>query len=151
VKLERLYTRKVLATTRNTSLVEASVTMHRFGVGALLVMDDAEHDGPPVGIVTDRDIVVRGCASENAHVGDVMTPVVATVPEHADTHEAIELMRAHAVRRLVVTDKRGDVCGIVSIDDIVDGLATDLAAASAVLKGEVRRDSAGLGEVRIGG
>jgi predicted transcriptional regulator len=151
MKLERIYTRRVLATTRGTSVVEAAVTMSRFAVGALLVFDDDEHDGPPVGIVTDRDIAVRGCAAENVRVSDVMTPVVATVSDQADTHEAIELMRAHAVRRLIVTDKRGDVCGIVSIDDVVDGLATDLAAASAVLKGEVRRDSAGLGEVRVGG
>jgi CBS domain-containing protein len=60
-------------------------------------------------------------------------------------------MRAHGVRRLVVTDGDGAICGIVSVDDIVDGLSADLAAAAAVLKGEVKRDAAGLGEVKIGG
>ncbi len=151
MKLERIYTRKVLATTRLATLTEASVAMHRFGVGALLVMEDDEPDGEPIGVVTDRDIVTRGCRSEVATVGDVMTPVVATVSEQADSHEAVELMRAHGVRRLIVTGAGGDVRGVVSIDDIVDGLAADLAAASSVLKGEVRHDSAGLGEVRVGG
>jgi hypothetical protein len=60
-------------------------------------------------------------------------------------------MRAHGVRRLVVTRHDGEVCGMLSIDDIVDGLSTDLAAAAAVLKGEVRLDAAGLGEVKVGG
>jgi len=80
-----------------------------------------------------------------------MTPVVATVSEDADSHEALGLMHAHGVRRLVVTGKRGRVCGILSVDDIVDGLSTELAQAAAVLRGEIRRDSAGLGEVKVGG
>jgi CBS domain-containing protein len=80
-----------------------------------------------------------------------MTPVVATVGEDADSHEALELMRAHGVRRLVVTGRRGKACGILSIDDIIDGLSAELAAAASVLKGEIRRDAAGLGEVKVGG
>jgi CBS domain-containing protein len=151
MKIERIYTRKVLATTRNASIAEAAAAMLRFQVGSLLVMDDAHPHAAPVGIVTDRDIALQGFASEANTVGAVMTPVVASVAEGADAHEALELMRAHGVRRLLVVGKRGEARGILSIDDIVDGLSADLAAAAAVLKGEIRRDSAGLGDVRVGG
>ncbi len=152
MKIERVYTRKVLATTRSASISEAAAAMRRFRVGALLVMDGgAASAASPVGIVTDRDLALAGFASEALTVGAAMTPVIATVREDADVHEALETMRAHGVRRLVVTDARGEVCGIVSIDDIVDGLSADLAAAAAVLRGEIRRDGAGLGEVKVGG
>ncbi|HUL55482.1 MAG TPA: CBS domain-containing protein [Usitatibacter sp.] len=151
MKVERIYTRRVLATTRGASLAEAASAMQRFGVGSLLVMDDECPDGAPVGIVTDRDIALMGFASEASSVGSAMTPVIATVSEEADAHEALELMRAHGVRRLLVTGRRGKACGIISIDDIVDGLSTELAAAAAVLKGDIRRDASGLGEVKVGG
>ena len=107
--------------------------------------------GGPVGIVTDRDLALQGFASQAFTVGAVMTPVVAMVSYEADIHEALEIMRAHGVRRLVVNDGAGSVRGIISIDDIVDGLSAELAAAAAVLKGEPRRDAAGLGEVKVGG
>jgi Predicted signal-transduction protein containing cAMP-binding and CBS domains len=151
MKVERVYTRRVLATTRNASIAEAAAAMRRFKVGALLVMDEANgKPARPVGIVTDRDLALEGFASESLTVGTAMTPVVATVRESADIHEALGVMRAHGVRRLIVTDEGGEVRGIISIDDIVDGLSVDLAAAAAVLRGEIKRDAAGLGEVKIG-
>jgi predicted transcriptional regulator len=113
-------------------------------------MDGEKPQQAPVGIVTDRDIALQGYASEATTVGAVMTPVVATVAEGSDAHEALELMRAHGVRRLLVVGRRGEACGILSIDDIVDGLSADLAAAAAVLKGEIKREAAGLGDVRVG-
>ena len=151
MKIARLFTRRIVATTRSAQIAEAAAAMRRFGVGSLLVMDDPPAVGPPVGIVTDRDLALQGFASESSLVGSVMTPVVATVHEDADIHEALELMRAHGVRRLVVTDGKDALRGILSIDDIVDGLSADLAAAAAVLKGDVRRDAAGLGDVKVGG
>jgi len=111
--------------------------------------DGSEHR--PVGIVTDRDLALQGFASESSQVGSVMTPVIATIREEADIHEALETMRAHGVRRLLVTGREGTLRGVLSIDDIVDGLSADLAAAAAVLKGEVKRDAAGVGDVKVGG
>ena len=151
MRIDRVFTRSVCATTRSAPIAEAAAAMGRYHVGTLLVMEDGGGSRRPVGIVTDRDIAVQGFASEAATVGSVMTPVVATIRRDADAHEALETMRAHGVRRLVVTDAAGEVCGILSIDDVVDGLSADLAAAAAVLKGEIRRDAAGLGEVKIGG
>jgi len=150
MKVDRVYTRKVMATTRSTSLAEAAAAMRRYSVGSLLVLEDGG-GGRPVGIVTDRDLALEGFAAESCTAGAAMTPVIATVRADADLHEALELMRAHGVRRLVVTSAAGDIEGILSIDDIVDGLSADLAAAAAVLKGEVKRDAAGLGEVLLGG
>jgi len=150
MKIERLYTRRIMAARRSSPIAEAAATMQRFGVGSLLVMEDGP--GPkPVGIVTDRDLAIQGFASESSQVGSVMTPIVATVREEADVHEALEIMRAHGVRRLLVTSGDGALRGILSIDDVVDGLSADLAAAAAVLKGEVKRDAAGLGDVITGG
>jgi CBS domain-containing protein len=150
MKIERLYTRRIMATRRSAPIAEAAATMQRFGVGSLLVMEDGG-DHKPVGIVTDRDLALQGFASESSQVGSVMTPVIATVREEADVHEALETMRALGVRRLLVTGARGEFRGILSIDDVIDGLSADLAAAAAVLKGEVKRDAAGLGDVRVGG
>ena len=151
MKIARLFTRRIMATTRSAPIAEAAAAMLRFQVGTLLVMEDPPAIGPPIGIVTDRDLALQGFASEASTVGAVMTPVVATIAEEADIHEALEVMRAHGVRRLVVTAPEGGLRGILSIDDVVDGLSADLAAAAAVLKGEVRRDAAGLGDVKVGG
>jgi CBS domain-containing protein len=151
MRIDRVYTPRVLATTRSATLAEAASAMGRFRVGALLVMEDGGASTRPVGIVTDRDIAVSGFASESTTVGAVMTPVVATIRSDADSHEALETMRAHGVRRLVVTADGEAVCGMLSIDDLVDGLSADLAAAAAVLKGDIRADSSGLGEVKVGG
>jgi len=150
MKVDRVYTRKVMATTRSASIAEAAAAMRRYGVGSLLVLED-DGSGRPVGIVTDRDLALEGFAAESCTAGAAMTPVIATVKADADLHEALELMRAHGVRRLVVTSAEGGIVGILSIDDIVDGLSADLAAAAAVLKGGVKRDASGLGEVLLGG
>lgn len=150
MKVERIFTRNVLSTTRTATLAEAAATMRRYKVGALLVTAAASNASEPVGIVTDRDLAMQGFTAEANTVGDAMTPIVAMIREDAEVHEALETMRAHGVRRLVVTTARGRVTGMLSIDDIVDGLAIDIVAAAAVLRGEVKHDSAGLGHVKVG-
>ena len=139
MKIERLYTRRIMATIRSAMIAEAAAAMQRYKVGALVVMEDGAPAGaPPVGIVTDRDLALQGFASESCLVGSVMTPVIATVHEGADIHEALEIMRMHGVRRLLVVGEKDALRGILSIDDVVDGLSADLAAAAAVLKGQGR-------------
>jgi CBS domain-containing protein len=122
--------------------------MRRFHVGSLLVLEAADPHPEVVGIVTDRDLVMLALAEGlNAHkvtVDKVMSPVVASVPESADVLEAIERMRAAGVRRLLVTAEKGTPAGILSIDDIVDGLSAELASAAALMKSEIGRERAEL-------
>lgn len=147
MRIDRVFTRHVLAITADATLAEAASAMQSYRLGTLLVMDRPGAAARPVGIITDRDVALRGFASDSSRVESAMTPVVATVRDDADVHEAIALMQAHGVRRLIVTAADGAVCGIVSIDDVIDGLSAELAAAASVLKGELKRDAAGLGQV----
>lgn len=148
MKVERIYTRNVVGARRSDSIQQAAGTMRRFHVGALLVLEEGDRAGV-AGIVTDRDLVVLALAdglSPKVPVDKVMSPVVASVPEEADALEALERMRAAGVRRLLVTaGPKGEPAGILSIDDLVDGLAAELASAAALMKAEIRRESAQLG------
>lgn len=96
----------------------ASRTMREAGVGALVVCDA----GRPMGVVTDRDIVVRAVADGQdpilADVRTVMTSQVVHCSADDDLDEAARNMAARAVRRMVVLDDAEEPVGILSVDDI---------------------------------
>jgi len=149
MKVERIYTRTIAGVARTDTIQAAAATMRRFHVGALLVIDHVEGRPKVVGIVTDRDLVLLGMAEDlDVHkpVGTLMTPVVSSIPETSDVFEALDRMREGGIRRLLVTTPLGDPAGILSIDDIVDGLATELAKAAALMKAEIRREAGDFGE-----
>ncbi len=152
MKVDRVYTRRVVRIAQSASLEEAATLMRQHHVGTLLVTDVAPNDSGLVGIVTDRDLVLHAMAnglnSEETTVSEVMTPGVSTVSARADVHEAIERMRAGGLRRLAVTDRDACVVGVLSLDDILDGLAADFSAIAGVMRAERERevaDPAGIG------
>jgi len=97
------------------TLHEAARAMRDLDIGTLLVMQGQE----VVGLVTDRDLVVRGLASEAAveHVGECCTGQLVTVAPDDSVAEAVTLMRTYAVRRLPVV-RENEVVGMVSIGDL---------------------------------
>jgi signal-transduction protein with cAMP-binding, CBS, and nucleotidyltransferase domain len=98
------------------SIGEAARTMRDWGVGALLVVSGQSL----YGLVTDRDLVVRAVAEArdaDEPVGPLSSPDVIGVDADAGVHEAMRLMREHAVRRLPVLED-GQVAGIVSLGDL---------------------------------
>jgi CBS domain-containing protein len=111
------------------TLQAAARKMRDLGIGALPVCDGDRL----VGMVTDRDIVVRstaaGGAPAAARVRDAMTPQVIFCFEGDDIQRAAELMEQRAVRRVMVLDRGKRLAGILSVDD--------LAMASRVLAAEV--------------
>jgi len=149
MKVERICTRNMVTVERSESIRKAAETMRRMHVGALLVTEGSGGGANVVGIVTDRDLVLHvlaaGLDARAVAVDKVMMPVVASVSEEADLLEASERMRDAGVRRLLVTDARGNPSGVVSIDDVVDGLAAELASVSALMRSEAHRESGGIG------
>lgn len=116
-------TREVITTTEDCSVLEAARLMRRHHVGCLVVV--AEQNGGrrrPIGILTDRDIVIEVLAEEvpldTIAVKDIMSysPVIAR--EHDDILTALKLMEERGVRRIPVTRDGDDLAGILSTDDI---------------------------------
>lgn len=144
MRVERIYSRNVVGTSRSSSLESAAALMRKHHVGSLLVTDDPPEDGHALGILTDRDVVVQAVAegldTRSLTVGDVMSPGISYVPEKADLHEALEIMRQSGVRRLVVTRDGGKVAGVLSMDDVIDGLAADMASLAGLVKNERERE-----------
>ena len=100
------------------SVREVCELMAEHGVGSVIVV----RDGVLVGIVTDRDIALRVVAaglSGDIRIERVMTRNVVRILTSADVHEAQATMRERRTRRLPVTDSRGTVHGIVTLDDVV--------------------------------
>ena len=107
----------VETTTSSEALRDVARTMREGDFGSMPVVDD----GRLVGILTDRDIVVRGVAEgldpTVARVGDVASRTPVAVAPDQDLDEAMELMAEHRVRRLPVLDG-GRLVGVVSQADV---------------------------------
>ena len=93
--------------------------MAELDCGALPVVGDL--DRFPIGIITDRDIVVRAIAAKQGpqpHVRDCMTTPAITVTEGTDLDECIELLERAQIRRMIVVDEHGRCTGIVAVADV---------------------------------
>ena len=113
-----LMTKTVVQLPAEANLVEAAGAMRDVDIGDVVVTAR----GVLVGLVTDRDIVVRAVAEgkdpATTRLSDVITGDVVLVREDASLEDAAELMRQHSVRRLVVTDDVGQVAGVISLGDL---------------------------------
>lgn len=116
------------------SLEDAARAMKQRDIGDVLVSDD---DGKLCGILTDRDIVVRGLADGRigATLGDICSPEPVSVAPDAPIGDAVRLMGERAIRRLPVTDD-GRPVGMVSLGDLAverdrDSVLADISAAPA--------------------
>jgi CBS domain-containing protein len=102
--LESLATPIVVTATPESTAVRAAQMMREYHVGSLVVVDGASDSGKPVGIVTDRDLVLavmaEGLDPSLFTVGDIMSVELVTAPASADLLDATQLLRRHRVRRV---------------------------------------------------
>ena len=144
MKVGKVCKRQVITVTPRSDLVEAAKLMREKHVGYLVVAEPepAAIYGRPVGVVTDRDIVIsvvaKGEDPKQLTVGDIMNQGPATVDESESVDQALQTMRRMGVRRLPVTGQRGMLTGVVSLDDVIDVLAGQVAEMSGAVKNEQR-------------
>ena len=138
MSIERLLSKPVSSLPPTASCTEAARRMRRENIGCVVVMQD----GAPVGIVTDRDLTLRVLAEEldpaNVTVGDVMTRFPAFLSIERDLGEALRTMREMGVRRLPVNDASGQIAGMLSLDDALIELGTQLEQVRKLLLSEGR-------------
>ena len=125
---------------RDAGILEAARLMRQHHTGNLIVVDDPHGDRIPVGIVTDRDIVVEVLANEldpaKTTVAQIMSAKLVIAGGAEDISDALERMRLQGVRRLPVVDHDGSLMGIVTLDDVLRLHAAQAAALADVVSKE---------------
>ena len=117
MKVSEAMTAQVVTATPRTTITEVASTMARIDSGAVPIVED----GAVIGLVTDRDIVVRVVAvggSLDGPVSGVMSDDVQTCQADDSLADAAAKMGAQQIRRLVVLDEAGKLAGILSLGDI---------------------------------
>ena len=128
------------------SLREAAVMMRTRHVGALVVtVVNGEHE-QAVGVVTDRDLAIEILARDlhpgDVQVGHLASRRLASVPVTAGIAEAVAVMQKAGVRRLLVTEEQGQLCGFVSADDLLEAVAGELSGLAQALRIGIAREGA---------
>ena len=137
--LWKLCTRPGVTVSPDATAEEAARAMRTKNVGAVVVV----RDGRPAGILTDRDVAIGvvGHARNPAlvKVGEVMRKNPTVIQEDAGILDAARLLGKKGVRRLPVVNTRGELTGIISLDDILVLLTSEMAHIGSTLSQEMRR------------
>jgi len=124
---------------RDAAIQDVAALMRKHHVGSVVVTD-AEDRKKPIGILTDRDIVMdvmaTGLDARAITAGDVMSTPVVTVRDKDGLAETLGLMRTHKIRRIPVVTDGGALLGIVAVDDVVNLLAKELQSLSGAIIGQ---------------
>lgn len=144
MNISDICTRSVVHIDADQSVHAAAELMRKRHVGSLVVIEKPDGEHVPVGIITDRDIVLAviapGIDAGVLTVGDVMSRRLASCSEGDDLFDAIATMRRHGVRRLPVLNGKGGLAGVVSADDIYGALGMHLQELSQALTREQVRE-----------
>ena len=136
--------REVVIAPRGCTILEAAQLMRQHHVGDVVLVEERGGIRVPVGIVTDRDLVVEIMAPAIDQtvitVGDIMTAELVSVREDTGVSEAIEYMRAKAVRRVPVVGENGGLVGILALDDLLELLAEELLALAKLVRNEQQKE-----------
>jgi CBS domain-containing protein len=128
--------KQVQTCAKNATILQAAELMRIEHVGDLVVVEYRNGEPIPVGIVTDRDLVVEVMAKKidpaTILVGDVMSRKLVIAYEAEQLEVAMERMRWSGVRRIPLVNSAGALVGIVTLDDIIEKLAATLANVSHV-------------------
>lgn len=136
--------REVVIVSKTDSVREAIDIMRSHHVGDVIVVDNQAELVLPVGILTDRDIVLEIMAEDvdlnSVDVGDVMSYELATITENTSFMDSIKYMRSKGVRRLPVVDAKGSLVGIITADDILELVAEQMHDLAGLVAQEQKRE-----------
>lgn len=139
--------REVVFIHAQASIPVAARLMREYHVGDLVVIKEKTGKRVPVGIVTDRDIVLEviaeGVAMDDVSVGDIMSDNLVTARESDSLLETIKVMRTKGIRRLPVVNDDNELVGILSVDDLIDLLSEQIVDLARLIAREQGREKSG--------
>jgi CBS domain-containing protein len=144
----KICNRNVVTAREADELTRAAQVMREKHIGYLVVVKPSIEDGTvtPIGVITDRDIVVTVVAREinprSLTVGDVMTRQPAVVDEATSLSTTLQLMRRIGVRRLPAIGRGGVLVGVLSLDDVLDAMAGEMTDVAGSIRHERKMEDA---------
>jgi CBS domain-containing protein len=145
--LKEICTPDVVLCKPDTRVLAAARLMRQKHVGDLIVVEDPHGDQTPLGMVTDRDIVVEVLGREldpaTVTVAEIMRKPVVIASEAEEVSLALDRMKAHGVRRIPVMGERRKLAGILALDDLLRRLAADVGALAEIVAREQGNEQRG--------
>jgi CBS domain-containing protein len=139
--IEELVKKPPVALPPEAKCMEAAEVMREQNVGSIVVADG----GKPLGVITDRDLVVRVMARNEdpreLTVGEVMSKDPGFVVRTRSIDAVVAVMQQLGVRRIPVVDEKGELDGLVSMDDLIVAISGQLASLAAVITNEIESGS----------
>ena len=122
--------REVVVVEGDTGISETAKLMREYHVGNVVVIEVRKGLRCPIGILTDRDIVIqliaKGIDINSVTIDDIMSTNLFIAKENDDVIDTIKLMRQKGIRRMPVVDENGGLVGIITLDDLIDLFAEQL-------------------------
>ena len=144
MKVDQYCKRSVTAINSSADISEAARLMREKHVGFLAVFKDGDAIRKPIGVLTDRDIVLQVTARDiDPHVvtvQDVMTREPMIANDNDEISDLVQGMRLAGIRRVPVVDARGALVGIIALDDLIDVIANLLGEVAGSIKSEQRQE-----------
>ena len=132
MRVSEVMNRDVATISADANIVEAATMMRARNIGFLPVIED----GKVVGVLTDRDIVIRSIYEDqtpvSTKVSEVMTSTSIWCYEEDVLTDAAKLLADHHIRRLVVFDRDKNVVGLLSLDDLAAKMSSDRLLGSVL-------------------
>jgi CBS domain-containing protein len=137
--------RNVVVAPPGELVTDAAKRMRTSHVGALVVVQRRNGRHVPVGIVTDRDIVISVVAGDPVHMhalllSDVMSADLFTAREQDTVEDGLRKMQEHGVRRLPIVDEGGGLVGILTLDDVLRYLTAQQSELVALVAREQQHE-----------
>ena len=136
--------REVVVAEKHTPILEAAQLMRKRHVGTLVIVEDRNQRRVPVGILTDRDLVIEvlasGLAQDAVTAGDIMSIDILTGHENDSIWATLQHMRGNGIRRLPVVDQQDCLVGILTMDDLLELLAAELVDLSKIISREQEKE-----------
>jgi len=134
-------TREVIVARGTETVLEIAGLMRSHHVGDVVIVEHRDGVNHPTGILTDRDIVLEGVVQALDRLpqllaADLLVRPLVTVRERDTVDDALEVMRAHGVRRVPVVDGAGALIGILAVDDLLELLADRLGSLVTLIARE---------------
>lgn len=136
--------REVIIITDNSSVIDAAKLMRDYHVGSIVVTKKDGGITKPIGIITDRDLVIdviaRDISPEKVTVNGIMNSKLITGKDTDQLWNSLRTMRTHGIRRMPVIDSNGSLVGIITADDILELFSEELLDLTRLIALEQKKE-----------